>query len=255
MFCPKCGAKVLDGAGFCQKCGAKLNAADAERELLNTADHQTQPEKTQASVPKKRRRKKLPIVLGALAVLIVFVIIIASRGGSKEPVDAAGVNLSETYTNENEGISFKYPKAWVPVSEEEYSSRFGSIEDEEYPLVLLANETDDLPEANTYIMVSKIPATQDVIDHLFIDDEQFAATFDNDVTIKNTLTAEIDGVAAREITYLTSDGIGYQSYFYAIETAIYRIDFSWRGETSGNNQRFFDAIIDSYKITPPKLSL
>ena len=32
MFCPKCGAKVLDGAGFCQKCGAKLNAADAERE-------------------------------------------------------------------------------------------------------------------------------------------------------------------------------------------------------------------------------
>ena len=63
--------------------------------------------------------------------------------------DSASVNLSETYINEEEGFSFNYPSAWVPVSEEEYSSRFGSIEGEEYPLVLLANETDDLPEANT----------------------------------------------------------------------------------------------------------
>ena len=24
MFCPKCGTKAVEGAGFCQKCGAKL---------------------------------------------------------------------------------------------------------------------------------------------------------------------------------------------------------------------------------------
>lgn len=249
MFCPKCGAKTLDGAGFCQKCGTKLIVDDAVQESTGMAGHQAQPDKVQTS---KKKRKKLPIILCALAVLVLLLIIISSLGGNDRQVNTNGVNLSETYTNQNEGISFKYPKAWVLVSEEEFSGRFGSVEDEEYPLVLLANETDDLPEANTYIMVSKFPATQDVIDHLFIDDEQFAATFDNDVTVKSTSTTEIDGVAARKITYLTSDGIGYQSYFYAVGSMLYRIDFSWMGESSGNNQRFFDAIIGSYEITPPE---
>lgn len=263
MFCPKCGAKVLDGAEFCQKCGTKLAANTS---TSNLADSPHPKNRTTVADPKRKKSKKLFIILGVVLAFIVILIVanadnLAERGAQdqkdeehikSQQQDSASVNLSETYINEEEGFSFNYPSAWVPVSEEEYSSRFGSIEGEEYPLVLLANETDDLPEANTYIMVSKIPATQDAINHLFIDDEQFAATFDNDVTIKNTLTAEIDGVAAREITYLTSDGIGYQSYFYAIGTAIYRIDFSWRGETSGNNQRFFDAIIDSYKITSPE---
>ena len=25
MFCPECGTRNADGAGFCEKCGARLN--------------------------------------------------------------------------------------------------------------------------------------------------------------------------------------------------------------------------------------
>lgn len=94
-------------------------------------------------------------------------------------VDTNGVNLSKIYENTEEGFSFKYPSAYELLGEEELASLSDGNESVS-PLVVLANEIDDLPEANTYIMVSKFSATQDVIDHPFIDDEQFAATFDND---------------------------------------------------------------------------
>lgn len=258
MFCHKCGAQIVEGAAFCQKCGVKLPADNSEQTLPNMADHQAQPDNEPTSVPKKKQGKKLPIILGVLGILVLLFIIIAffsgnkdaATGGNKNSVDPSGVNLSQSYTNEEEGISFKYPKAFVPISEEEYINRFGDIEDEEYPLVLLANEIDGLPEENSYIMVSKSSEAQGIISRLFIDDEQFASTFDDDVTVKETSITEIDRVSARTITYLTSDGIGYQSYFYAVGSTLYRIDFSWMGESSGNLQRFFDAIIGSYKITP-----
>ena len=158
------------------------------------------------------------------------------------------VNLSKTYINEEEGISFRYPSAWIPLSEEEIASYIDNNE-HEYPLVFLANEIEDLPEENTYIMISKFNVMQADIDHLFIDDEQFAATFDDGVSVKDTFFTELDSLPAREITYIDSDGIGYQSYFYAVGSTLYRIDFCWLGESSGNHQRFFDAIIDSYTIT------
>lgn len=34
-----------------------------------------------------------------------------------------------------------------------------------------------------------------------------------------------------EITYLDKDGVGYESYFYAVGPALYRIDFSYKGES------------------------
>lgn len=263
MFCPKCGEKALDGADFCQKCGAKLiKDASAQSVAPNTAGSIQQTGKALAAEPKKKKPKKLFIILAIVFAFIVILIAanaddIVKKGEQAQKdeeyinsqQDSAGVKLSESYTNEEEGISFKYPSAWVPVSEDEFTSRFGKVEDAEYPLVFLANEIEDLPEENTYIMVSRFDATQDIIDHLFVDDEQFAATFDDDVTIEDTTTTKIDGVAARKITYLDKDGIGYQSYFYAVGSLLYRIDFSYKGENPGNNQRFFDAIIDSYTIT------
>lgn len=263
MFCPKCGAKALDGAEFCQKCGAKLIADRTDQKQTEPDARKTQMGNPMPDKPKKKKSKKLPVIL-AVVVLVFVVILIAANSNDlaergeqaqkdeeyiKSQQTSTNVNLSETYTNEEEGFSFKYASAWKPVSKEKLAEFADGVE-ADYPLVLLANETKDSPENDTYIMVSKFDVSQDDIDHLFIDDDQFASTFDEDASIKETSVIELDGVPARKIIYIEPDEqFGYESYFYAAGTSIYRIDFNWIGESPGNNQRFFDAVIDSYKIT------
>lgn len=256
MFCPKCGAKAVDGAVFCQKCGAKLIV---EATNASTPEQKVPPKPSHATTKQPPEKKsKLPIILSITAVLFLLFIIIGVIGGrtnseiakdTRTTASTKSVNLSQSYSNEMEGFSFQYPSAWIHLSNEELESRAGGDVDDEYPLVFLANETEDLPEEDSYIMVSKATVTQDIIDFLYVDDEQFATGFDNDVSVISTSMTTLDGVPAREITYVESDGIGRQSYFYAIGMTIYRIDFGWHGKSAGDKQRFFDAIIDSYTIT------
>lgn len=263
MFCPKCGAKALDGAEFCQKCGAKLITDHMDQKPTEADTQQTKMGNALQDKPKKKKSKKLPIILAAVVLVFVVILIaansndLAERGEQaqkdeeyiKSQQDSKDVNLSETYTNEEEGISFQYPSAWVPVSEEEFAEMDGVIENG-YPLVMLANVTEDLPENTTYIGVSKYTATQEDIDYIFMDDEQFIDSIDSEVSVKDTSITKLDGIQARKFTYFTpNDGLGSESWFYAVGSTIYRIDFSWVGENPGNNQRFFDAVIGSYKIT------
>ena len=240
MYCPNCGEKALDGAGFCQKCGANLiKDVTAHSAAPDPAGSVKPTGKAPAAVPKKKKSKKLFIILAIVFAFIVILIAanagdIEERGRQAEKdeeyinlqQDSTSVKLSETYTNEEEGFSFKYASAWKLISENNLDSYFETEAD--YPLVFLANETKDSPDLNSYIRVSKFTADQDAIDHLFIDDEQFIATFDDDVTVKNTSVEKLDGVPARKITYVDSDGIGYESHFYAADSALYRIDFNWK---------------------------
>lgn len=263
MFCPKCGAKALDGAEFCQKCGAKLSTDRVDQKQTEADTQQTKMGNALQDKPKKKKSKKLPIILAAVVLVFVVILIAANSNDLAERGEQAqkdeeyiksqqaskDVNLSETYTNEEEGISFQYPSAWVPVSEEEFAEMDGVIENG-YPLVMLANVTEDLPENTTYIGVSKYTATQEDIDYIFMDDEQFIDSIDSEVSVKDTSITKLDGIQARKFTYFTpNDGLGSESWFYAVGSIIYRIDFSWVGENPGNNQRFFDAVIGSYKIT------
>lgn len=256
MFCFKCGTEIPNGSKFCEKCGASL----ADGNVMRTpggepAKAVQQPVSVPADASKKKKRKKWPFILGGAVLLFLLIVIVAIGGGddpeSQSVQSSTEVNLSETYTNDEEGFSFKYPSGWKPISEERIAELIGSVEDE-YPLVLLANEIEDMPEENTYIMVSKFDVEQDAIDHLFVEDEQFAETFDKEASIKDTSVTELDSVSARKIIYVDSDGLGYESYFYAVDSILYRIDFVWKGESAGNSQPFFDAVIGSYKITSDK---
>ena len=254
--CIKCGALLEDNAIFCGECGTKQSNMQSLQQPFQQSTYgqvisgNLQANNIQLSVSQKKKRK-LPIILSVIGGLFVLLIIIGVIVGNNESDNqlnqsSTGVNLSQTYTNEEEGFSFKYASGWVPVNEDEFADYIGK--DEEYPLVLLANKTEGLPEENTYIMISRFDVAQDDIDYLFIDDEQFASTFDDDVTIEDTFITEIDGVAARKIIYTDEDGIGWQSYFYAVAPVLYRIDFVYYGKSAGNYQRFFDAIMDSYTI-------
>lgn len=48
MFCQKCGAKAIEGAGFCQKCGAKLVK---DEEIQNNPEPMTEPVPKPAETP------------------------------------------------------------------------------------------------------------------------------------------------------------------------------------------------------------
>ena len=63
MFCPECGTRNADGAGFCEKCGARLN------------QHEEAPLSRPQKKEKKAWEKKDKILLVELAVLLVSIVI------------------------------------------------------------------------------------------------------------------------------------------------------------------------------------
>lgn len=79
MFCPKCGAKAPDDAGFCQKCGAKLAPSDTTQPTTDsTANPVKQGRGASGNAPKKK--KKLPIILGVAVALVLLLVFFASTG-------------------------------------------------------------------------------------------------------------------------------------------------------------------------------
>lgn len=265
MFCHKCGNQLPEDSGFCPKCGAKMMSADTAPHTLGTPLKTSEPreagvaakstppytQNAQVDTPKKKKLGKLPIILGAAVLVIVLIIVVASMGNDSQQTSSSsntgGVNLSETYTNEAEGISFKYPNAWEPIGAEEIKNYYTEAESENI-VVFLANETKDASELNSYIEVLKFPSSQADIDHLWITDEEFKETFADDVSITKTSVIQLGGVPTRMIAFTTSEDIIYRSYFYGIDSNLYRVNFIRKGKVSATDERFFDAVIDSYTI-------
>lgn len=103
MFCPKCGTKALDGAGFCQKCGTKLIADASAQSATPNPVSPTQPAgKPSAAVPKKKKPKKLLIILGAVFALIVILIAVNAGNLAKRGEQAA---KDEEYINSQQQSS------------------------------------------------------------------------------------------------------------------------------------------------------
>lgn len=257
VFCPKCGTKVLHGAGFCQKCGTKLIVDTPATQPATESPTQStyQSCDTLTDMSKKKKSTKLPIILCIAALVFMLLIVLAYIGGKEQPtIDNSGsssssgkVNLSQSYVNEAEGVSFKYPSGWVLVKKENYDD-YVYLDGSEY-LAILVNETEDLPEEYSIIIVRKDSATQNDMDMLSMSDDDFIEVVENSgISIKNTSTLKLDGVPARKYTAVDSEGNGYTIYAYINGSNLYLIEFDWVGENPGSKQRFFDAMIDSYTI-------
>lgn len=148
--------------------------------------------------------------------------------------------FSETYTNEDEGISFKYPAPWMPVNEMEdaVENALGIT------VVGLANT---LMPYQSFILVSKFPDNP-LKEYLFIDNDEFVANFSDEVSVIETSVGELDGVMAREISYIDSEDRYFQSYFYAVGTDLYRVDLACEEFHKEKFERIFDAIMNGYSV-------
>lgn len=102
MFCHKCGSQIANDASFCQKCGAKMVSEDTTMQTPNipmTTDEskgasisakpiEPQVHYVPADAPKKKKTKKFPIIIGAVALAIVAIIIIAMNWNGKIDYEA-----------------------------------------------------------------------------------------------------------------------------------------------------------------------
>lgn len=280
MFCPKCGAQAMDGAEFCPKCGAKVVSDSKPQPIpipspgtgvpaqlhpqqqagIPVAPVRVQPQQYVGPAAPLKKKSKAPIIIlsiiGGIFSLFVLLIIIGIVFGSDDTsnsqssqVTPTAENFSESYTNEKNGIFFKYPSGWKPVKEEDYDDYVNASDGE--TLAVFLNETEDLPENTTCILLQKYPATPEDETFISISEQEFLEeNKDEAFTVKEAPVVQLDGVPCRKLTAVDSNGNGYMIYSYINGSFFYQLEFSWVGETPGNNQLFFDAIMDSYTIAP-----
>lgn len=108
MFCPKCGTKALDGALFCQKCGAKLIVDEpAAKPLVESpAKSKNQSGAVPKEAPMKKKSKKLPIIIGVAALVVLAVIFVAMNWEGKTDYEAT-VRAHKPFAN-SQGLPYTY---------------------------------------------------------------------------------------------------------------------------------------------------
>lgn len=103
MFCPNCGTEFEEGVNFCPKCGTKRpQSALATENGPNQPKSLSQAADTPAAVPKSvslpsdtlpinsenvaphKKKRKLPLILGALGAIIVILILLVTFFGNED---------------------------------------------------------------------------------------------------------------------------------------------------------------------------
>lgn len=105
MYCPKCGAKVLDEAAFCQNCGAALSDATAikQREEAAPPLNPMQANKTETDASKKKMSLKVPLIGIAVVLIAVIAFIALNRDGKVDYV--ATVRAYQPYAD-SQGLPY-----------------------------------------------------------------------------------------------------------------------------------------------------
>lgn len=123
--CSKCGFELQPDQAFCPKCGTKAGAPAPAAAPMST------PAYTNAAAPAAPKKKKLPLILAGVAIVVVLVLIVSGMG-SKGPdfqelydeycqsvwadVGSDGSYLcidTNPYDNDDDGLA--YPSAYTAV--------------------------------------------------------------------------------------------------------------------------------------------
>lgn len=101
MFCHKCGNQATKDSAFCPKCGAKLENEDGLQQVsaqITARQEQLQMNDTRGGISQKKKLGKMPIILGAVALVIVGILIAAIYGNVSEQKGEEHVSKSEIAT-------------------------------------------------------------------------------------------------------------------------------------------------------------
>lgn len=104
MFCPKCGAELIDGAKFCQKCGARADVPAASAEILRE-DAASQPTAAPVDRSKKQKKsRKAPVMILLAVVLVVIAGVFISMNW--DPIDyVATAKVYQPFAN-SQGLPY-----------------------------------------------------------------------------------------------------------------------------------------------------
>ena len=152
MFCPKCGANLIDGAEFCQKCGAQIKKK--EEPAPQQAPVYSQPTAAPAAVVAPNR-SKTPIIIAVCAVVVVLiaaivaVIAISALKGNDSQVSSGygweenendtssdlpefcgkyngGVLYATSYVNEYFGFKVNLDSSWSFANDSQIAEALGA---------------------------------------------------------------------------------------------------------------------------------
>lgn len=187
----------------------------------------------------------------------------AYDNGDEELADLSGLlvalgihepKLMETYTNDDAGISFKYPSAWQEPSSDAKEALSNFEEVFGNPVFTLADEEEYLSEFNSIMAIFKapVPATQEDVELLLGDDDELMEILGFDGMGAETSVTQVGGVPGRVISVSTEDEMCIRIYMYIVGDEEYTILFLRGGKESAQLEDCFDAVMDTYTITVPE---
>jgi hypothetical protein len=258
MFCQKCGAKSIDGAAFCQKCGTKLmlDMPDSQASVVSATI--SEPKETVQSraneLTKKKSKKRLVFGIIGVTLAVVIAITIAVFINDDEVATSSGDRnmhrmlenttapvletafdedqLTQTYSNDVAGFSFKYPDSWT-LAEEGYLLEIVSVADG--PVEFSVSEAFDYFDMFT--------EDTEIVEERMNNAREGLAS--GRVELSDVV---INGIPMKK---LASPQMFAQEfhYYYKIGNIVYEITYLYPKNEASTAEPIFNAIMETYTIT------
>lgn len=224
------------------KTNTDTNIAQNTEQQNNNSQSVKQPLETN----KNKGKNKTVLICGIVAIIIIAVVLI-SVGNDKSVTDQtnseqtnkdAELELSKTFTDEEEGISFNYPQDW-----QRSKSSINGVD----VIVLLK-----APEELTIATNMSIGKTDMATDKYTLTDSKsnIAKTFSEyGLEVQEVVDTTIDGIRGRKISSILTDEYNVVQYVYSIDNDVYTVTFTTLIDNFNEYEPIFDSIIDSYTIT------
>jgi len=160
--------------------------------------------------------------------------------------------LTQIYTNNVEGITFKYPKEWVQLSPSE-TNEFLDSDVSDFVIAFFVADNED-PEISSFITVNRFYSSEMELKDFYNDPESFIkSTFyeEDRLVIQDLSAVYINDILMERLIYTIDYGVKVAGirYYYSIGNTMYRIDFECISNQIDFLKPVFEEIIKSYKIT------
>lgn len=178
----------------------------------------------------KGKNKKFMIfgVVGIFVTIVLVLLLGSSIGGTDD------IDLSQTYTDEKEGLSFNYPKKW----------KEPEIKNDKSLIELVQSSKTNMSVYKNYVSSDE---------SLSMDDEYFIQNYaDKGIEIQEIYDTKIDGISVKKILYSFNQGPDYFKgiqYMYIIDSDMYTVTFVSLYDDFDKYESVFDAVMRTYTIT------